>query len=58
MYEKPILDDSFDRIAAMQMRAWMQHYDKAPSIVKSILENIAICQIVEREATPPATPAP
>jgi hypothetical protein len=43
-YLLPDLDDTFDRIAAEQLRACMDMYETAPLETLGLLENIACLQ--------------
>lgn len=58
-YLIPVLDESFDRLAAQEMRRWLELYEIAPDVIKSALENVAIAQdLGKQKPAPPAKPAP
>jgi hypothetical protein len=42
-----VVDESFDRIAAQQVKNCLANYDSAPESIKLLLENIAVAQELE-----------
>jgi len=47
-YLVPVLDETFDRAAAEQLRTCLELYELAPDVIKGLLENVAIVQRARR----------